>query len=212
MGRYVVGITGASGGAYARATLRGLLAAGHEVVCVVSDAGRRVIDLELGLRLSGAAEADEERLRGSLGLPDATGLRLIDHRDVGAAIASGSYQVNGMAIVPCSTGTLGRIANGVSSSLIERAADVALKERRRLVLVPRETPLSLVHLRNMVAVTEAGAIVLPASPGLYHRPESIDDLVDSIAGRVLAHLGVDTPLLKSWEGGAPQAFAGLEEL
>ena len=119
---------------------------------------------------------------------------------VAATIASGSYDCAGMVVVPCSMGTLARIATGVSSSLLERAADVTLKERRRLVLVPRETPLSLIHLRNMTAVTEAGAVVLPAMPGFYHRPQGIQDLVDMIAGRVLDQLGVDSGLLRRWQG------------
>ena len=103
-------------------------------------------------------------------------------------------------MAPCSGGTLARIANGMSGNLLERAADVTLKERRRLILMTRETPLSLIHLRNMVAVTEAGAIVLPASPGFYHNPKTIDDLVDMVAGRILYHLGVDNDLLQVWHG------------
>ena len=106
-----------------------------------------------------------------------------------------------MVVLPCSMGTLARIATGVSSNLLERAADVAIKERRTLILVPRETPLSLIHLRNMTAVTEAGAIVMPAMPGFYHHPEKVQDLVDMIAGRVLDKLGVDSTLLRRWRGG-----------
>jgi 4-hydroxy-3-polyprenylbenzoate decarboxylase len=110
-----------------------------------------------------------------------------------------------MAVVPCSTGTLARIAHGISSGLLERAADVCLKERRKLILVPRETPLSLVHIRNMAAATEAGAIVLPAMPGFYHRPQTVQDLVDFVAARVLAHLGIEASFLKRWTGPAAEA-------
>ena len=220
MATYVIGISGASGAPYARRVLQGLLLAGHDVKCVITEAGRRVLEVEEGVRLSGVPEADLPILKtwggsrapipfpwkgegqGVGGRPteDRAALDLLDERDVAAPIASGSYPHAGMAVVPCSTGTLARIANGISSGLLERAADVCLKERRKLILVPRETPLSLVHLRNMVAVTEAGAIVLPAMPGFYHRPQSVQDLVDMVAGRVLAHLGVEAPFLKKWTG------------
>jgi 4-hydroxy-3-polyprenylbenzoate decarboxylase len=115
-----------------------------------------------------------------------------------------------MVVVPCSGGTLARIAHGVSAGLIERAADVCLKERRKLILVPRETPLGLIHLRNMVAVTEAGAIVMPAMPGFYHNPQSVQDLVDMVAGRVLAHLGVPSDMLKPWQGPDPAELYEVE--
>ena len=169
-----------------------------------------------------AAAADGALDRGSAGLPsgsvrfagylcqrrrqyasDAVG-GAFDHShgfgDVGAPIASGSFPVRGMAIVPCSMGTLGRLATGASSNLIERAADVTLKERRRLVLVARETPLSLIHLRNMTAATEAGAVVLPAAPGFYHRPTRVEDLVDFVVARALDHLGVAHRMGKAWTG------------
>ena len=105
-----------------------------------------------------------------------------------------------MVIIPCSTGTLGSIANGISRGLIERAADVVLKERRKLIIVPRETPLSIIHLKNMVKLTEAGGIVMPASPGFYHLPNSVDDLVDMVASRVLQHLEIESPIIKPWKG------------
>jgi 4-hydroxy-3-polyprenylbenzoate decarboxylase len=221
MSVYVTGISGASGAPYAKRVVQGLLAAGHEVKCVITEAGRRVLDVEEGVRLSGVPEADLPVLRewvasgpsrtsGTAGAPgDTTGpgrLELLDEHDVAAPIASGSYPVAGMAVVPCSTGTLARIAHGVSSGLLERAADVCLKERRKLVLVPRETPLSIIHLRNMVAATEAGALVLPAMPGFYHRPRSVQDLVDFVAARVLVHLGVESAFLKQWTGPVPDAL------
>ncbi len=123
-----------------------------------------------------------------------------DNGDRGAAPASGSARTAGMVVCPCSMGTLSAIAQGSSRSLIERAADVTLKERRPLILVPRETPLSLVHLRNMAAVTEAGAVVMPATPGFYHRPQQVGELVDFIVQRVLDHMEVDAQLVPRWQG------------
>ena len=208
MGRYILGVAGASGTPYTRRVLQGLLADGHDVKCVVTDAGRRVLEVEERLILTGNTEADRPDILEWAGMPEAAGqFELFHHRDVAASIASGSYEIDGMAVVPCSGGTLARIAHGISSGLLERAADVCLKERRRLVLVPRETPLSLVHLRNMTAVTEAGAIVLPGSPGFYHHPSSVQDLVDMVAGRVLSHLGVRTSLLTQWTGPEPAGYA-----
>ena len=125
---------------------------------------------------------------------------VIDENDVGANIASGSFRTKGMAIVPCSTGTLGSIANGISRGLIERAADVCLKERRRLIIVPRETPYSLIHLENMTKLTKAGAVVLPASPGFYNLPKDINDLVNMISSRVLEKLGIISGTLREWRG------------
>jgi 4-hydroxy-3-polyprenylbenzoate decarboxylase len=199
MAVYITGVAGASGAPYTRRVLQGLLAAGHDVKCVITDAGRRVLEVEQGVRLSGVPEADLPILKAWVG-GDTSRLELVDERDVAASIASGSFPVAGMVVVPCSTGALARIAHGVSSGLLERAADVCLKERRKLILVPREMPLSLVHLRNMVTVTEAGAIVMPAMPGFYHHPKSVQDMVDFVAGRVLAHLGVEASFLKRWMG------------
>ena len=196
---YVIGIAGASGAPYAKRVIQGLLAAHHDVKAVITDAGRRVLEVEEGVRLTGVPTADLPILNAWVG-GDVSNLELVDERDVSAPIASGSYPIAGMAVVPCSTGTLARIAHGISSGLLERAADVCLKERRRLILVPRETPLNLVHLRNMTAVTEAGAIVLPAMPGFYHRPQTVQDSVDFLAGRVLAHLGVEASFHKNWTG------------
>ena len=201
MSTYVVGISGGSGAPYTRRVIEGLVEAGHDAKIVVTDAGRRVFEIELGIALTGDRDSDTQILTENLDLGSGSGsIELFDQRNVAATIASGSYECAGMVVVPCSMGTLARIATGISSNLLERAADAALKERRRLILVPRETPLSLIHLRNMTAVTEAGAIVRPAMPGFYHLPESVDDLVDMIAGRVLDGLGVDSNLLRRWQG------------
>jgi polyprenyl P-hydroxybenzoate/phenylacrylic acid decarboxylase-like protein len=178
------------------------------VKCVITDAGRRVLDVEERLQLTGNTEADLPDLLQWVGMADREDqLELLHHKDVAASISSGSYHTDGMVVVPCSGGTLARIAHGISNGLLERAADVCLKERRRLILVTRETPLSLIHLRNMTAVTEAGATVLPGSPGFYHHPDSVQDLVDMVAGRILAHLGVDSSLLKEWTGPEPAGYS-----
>ena len=202
MGRYIVGISGASGAPYARRVLQGLCASDHEVDIVITPSGRKVMEVEegvdLGLTIFDVIRALSDWLECDL--VSRGGIAWHDWQNVGATIASGSCAVDGMVVVPCSGGTMARIAHGVSQGLLERAADVCLKERRRLVLVPRETPLSLIHLRNMTAVTEAGAIVLPGAPGFYHRPRSIQDLVDMVAGRILHHLGIESDFMRAWRG------------
>jgi 4-hydroxy-3-polyprenylbenzoate decarboxylase len=200
MGVFVLGVAGASGAPYAVRVLRGLIENGHEVHAVISDAGRRVLDLELDLKLYGEPIHDREELLAAAGAKGPGTLTVCAIDDYAAGIASGSFRTDGMVIVPCSVGTLGRIAAGSGSNLIERAADVTLKERRRLILVPREMPLSLIHLRNMVSLTEAGAEILPPAPGFYQRPETVQDIVDSVAARVLDRLGVEASFLKRWAG------------
>lgn len=196
----VVAITGASGSPYGVRFVEVLLRAGRAVHLTVSPAAVEVFAREVGrpLRLD-PREFDPTMLLG----PAAAGLdlsRLHYHhfRDFGAGIASGSFLTAGMAVCPCSMGTLAAIAHGVSENLIHRAADVHLKERRRLVLVPRETPLGLIQLRNMAAVAEAGAVVLPAMPGFYTRPQSVADMVDFVVGRVCDQLGVEHRLFERW--------------
>ena len=148
---------------------------------------------------TGSADKDKKLLLEKFNF-DENLLEVIDENDVGASIASGSFRTSGMAIVPCSTGSLGSLANGISRGLIERAADVCMKERRKLIIVPRETPYSLIHLENMTKLTKAGAIILPASPGFYNLPQSIDDLVNMISSRVLEKLGIESDNLKEWKG------------
>jgi len=207
MGRYILGVAGASGAPYTRRVLQQILELGHEVFGVVTDAGRKVLDVEEGITLTGNTETDHAPLLDWAQATEAPGkLTLLHHKDVASPIASGSFVTDGMAVVPCSGGTLGRIAHGISNGLLERAADVCLKERRKLVLVPREMPVSLIHLKNMTAVTEAGGIVLPASPGFYHRPASVNDLVDMVAGRILASLGIESPVMKPWMDPEPTTY------
>lgn len=190
----VVAITGASGAPYAVRLLESLVRAGRAVQLIVSSHGLRLLDTELGI---GSVDA----LRKKVGGDWHRFVTEFDDSDRGAAPASGSALSAGMVICPCSMGTLSAIAQGSSRSLVERAADVTLKERRPLILVPRETPLSAIHLENMLRVTRAGAIVMPAAPGFYHRPQSIDDLVNFIVARVLDHLGVEQKLVARWGGG-----------
>tara|TARA_B100000941_G_scaffold135320_1_gene96033 strand:- start:2513 stop:3115 length:603 start_codon:yes stop_codon:yes gene_type:complete len=199
MKKYILGISGGSGGLYSISVLKGIINAGHKCYLVVSKPGRRILSLETDTKLSGNADKDKKILVERYNLNDDL-IEVIDENDVGANIASGSFRTSGMAIVPCSTGSLGSLANGISRGLIERAADVCLKERRKLIIVPRETPYSLIHLKNMTKLTQAGAIILPASPGFYNLPKKIDDLIDMISSRVLEKLDIDPENLKEWKG------------
>jgi 4-hydroxy-3-polyprenylbenzoate decarboxylase len=194
-----VAITGASGALYATRTLAALLARGLHVELVVSDYGRRLLRDELGEQA--AVERLVPFLSEKYGADVSSGrLTLHSNRDLGATIASGSHACSGMAIVPCSMKTLAGVAHGLSRNLVERAADVMLKERRRLVIVPRETPMSLPQLRNLVLCAEAGAIVLPAMPAFYQQPRGLDDLADFMAGKILSALGFDNDLYEAWTG------------
>ncbi len=194
----VVGVTGASGAVYARKALE-LLEADERVGrvhLVISEAGQRLLAMELGI-----VAADLKRLPQQL-VPGAKKIDLLPNKDIGAAIASGSYPLDGMIVVPCTTGALAAIATGMSDDLIARAADVALKERRRLVLCVRETPLSRIHLENMLRADAAGAVVMPAVPAFYFAPETIDDLVTQYVCRVLEQLGLPQPQAYRWQGAA----------
>ena len=191
-------ITGASGALYATRTLAALLSEGCHLDLVVSDYGRRLLRDELG------DDAAIERLRPFLRArygPDVERgtFELHSNRDLGAKIASGSQSSEAMVIVPCSMKTLAGVAHGLSRNLIERAADVMLKERRTLIIVPRETPMSLPQLRNMVLCAEAGALMLPAMPAFYQMPKTLDDLGDFIAGKILSALGVEHRLYPAWK-------------
>ena len=190
-GRIVVAVSGGSGAIYARRLLTVLVRGGHAVHLTVSDAARKVIAQELELNLN--LRDGDDVVRALVGAP--AGVTYHHYQDVAAPIASGSFKTDGMVVVPCSMGTVGRIASGVSTGLIDRAADVCLKERRRLILVPRETPYSEIHLENMLRVTRAGAVVLPASPGFYSHPREVDQLVDFVVSRILDHLGVANELV-----------------
>jgi len=177
----VLGVTGASGAPYALRLIRALIDLEVPTFLIVSTHGWRLLRLE--------------RILGNW-----SGITIVSNSDRGAVPASGSVVTRGMVVCPCSMGTLAAISHGNSRSLIERAADVTLKERRPLVLVPRETPLSQVHLRNMLEVSRAGAVVMPAAPGFYGRPQSIDELVEFIVARVLDHMHIEHQVGKRWSG------------
>jgi len=188
----ILAITGASGAPYAVRLLEVLAKGQVPTWLIVSAHGWRLLQTECAI-------ADRDALQEATG-GDWSSVTLYPNDDRGAHPASGSCRTSGMVVCPCSMGTLSAIAHGSSRSLIERAADVTLKERRPLIVVPRETPLSLVHLRNMTLLTEAGAVVLPAAPGFYHRPERIDQLVDFVVQRVLDRVGLDIEVAERWTG------------
>ena len=193
--RFVVGMTGASGAPYALALIEELLQQGHFVHLTVTEAGWRVLKEEHGWQV---ARREEELNKRFSGLPGT--LQYHPLKDIGASIASGSFLCDGMVVIPCSMGTLSRIAQGTSSNLLERAADVMIKEGRKLVIVPRETPLSAIHLENMLTLVQMGVEILPAMPAFYHSPKTLDDMVRFIAGKTLDILDVPHQMFKRWEG------------
>ena len=194
-----VAITGASGAVYAMRTMAALLERGCHLELIVSEYGRRLLRDELG------EEASVDKLAPYLEKTYGEAMRsgswtLHSNKDLGAKIASGSQNCTGMVIVPCSMKTLAGVAHGLSRNLVERAADVMLKERRTLIIVPRETPMSLPQLRNMVLCAEAGALIMPAMPAFYQLPRTLEDLADFMAGKILSALGFSHDLYPSWKG------------
>ncbi len=196
--RIVVGITGASGAVYARGVLRGLVAAGVEVHLVVTKCGRRLLYDELGVDLGDGVAG----LIGDGGVDGGNGGlgEVIVHpvNDIGASIASGSFEHGGMVVVPCSSNSLAMIAHGIGNNLLTRAAGVCLKEGRRLVLAHRESPISLIDIENMRSLALAGAVIAPANPGWYLRPVCLDDIANFVSGRLLDALGVENDLVGRW--------------
>ncbi|UCE09702.1 MAG: UbiX family flavin prenyltransferase [Candidatus Thorarchaeota archaeon] len=183
--RFLLCITGASGAIYGVRLLRALKKEGHEVHLIVTKWGEKTLGYELGMtRADLAKEVD----------------KVYDEDDMAASPSSGSFHLDAMVVVPCTMKTLAGIAHGYADNLVVRAADCSLKERRRLVLVPRETPLNLIHIRNMAAVTEAGATIIPASPAFWHKPKTVDDLVDSIVDRIMTHLDARKQTSIEWIG------------
>ena len=196
MKRIVVAITGASGSIYGLRLVEELLKRDCRVTLLLSKAGLEVLRYETGLGWEGTTGQRLQLMRDYFG-----GNRHLDHLgcdDLFAAIASGSAAPDAVVIAPCSMGTAGRIAAGLSGNLIERVADVALKERRELLLVPRETPLSAIHLENLLKLSRAGAHILPAMPAFYHRPQSLEEAVDFVVGKILDSLGIEHALFTRW--------------
>jgi 4-hydroxy-3-polyprenylbenzoate decarboxylase len=199
MGKYIVGITGASGAVYAESLLRRLLDARHEVILTVTKAGELVLKQELGLDITAMEEEDAGRkLADFFGGNGLLGYYSIDN--IGAPIASGSVVSDGMIILPCSMGALSAISSGASGNLLERAADVMMKERRRLVIVPREAPYNSIHLQNMLTLSRCGVIIVPASPAFYQAPRTLEELVEFFVDRLLPLLGAKQMPDHPWKG------------
>ncbi|SJZ67916.1 4-hydroxy-3-polyprenylbenzoate decarboxylase [Selenihalanaerobacter shriftii] len=199
MKKYVIGITGASGSIYAKRLIEEIAAQGHKIYLIISKPGRRVWGDELEIELGEERREIAENIRHSLGYDkDDETITYLDNENIGAPTASGSFQTEGMVVVPCSMSTLSGIAHGLSSNLLERSADVILKEKRELILVPRETPLNAIHLENMLKLANLGVDILPPMPGFYNKPESIDDLINFVVGRILDRLGIEHNLYKRW--------------
>lgn len=210
MSRFFIGITGASGHAYAEALVRALVAAGHEVDLALTAAGSKVLRHELGVDAGAGGARLATVLPSWLGADVARSVRAFAADAIEAPPSSGTALTAAFILCPCSMGTLARVAAGFSSNLVERAADVALKEGRQLVIVPRETPLSVVHLENMARLARLGAVILPAMPGFYHAPRTVEDLVFHVVGKVLDRLGVEHALGARWSGiGEPPDEPGL---
>ena len=197
MSIYTIAITGASGSLYGMRVLQALVTGGHNVYLTITGDGLHILNDETGLMLKGSETDIQYALEKHLGAKEGQ-LRYFDEDNLYAPIASGSSPVDGMAVIPCSMKALSSIAHGFASNLIERAADVTIKEKRKLIIVPRETPLSTIHLRNMLALSEAGCHIIPAMPAFYHHPKKLQDIIDFIAGRVLDALGVDNELSPRW--------------
>ncbi|QAY66163.1 UbiX family flavin prenyltransferase [Paenibacillus protaetiae] len=193
--RWAVGITGASGSIYGIRLVEELLRTGAAVHLVVTEAGWRVLKEELGWESSKRKEMLERRFGEAM-----ESGRLVYHpnADIGASIASGSYRMEGMAIMPCSMGTLASIAHGISDDLMTRAADVMLKEGRRLLIVPRETPLHAIHLENMLSLARLGVRIIPAMPAFYYKPQTMDEMIDFLVGKVLDNMDIDHELYRRW--------------
>lgn len=201
MARIAVIMTGASGSAYGMRLTEQLVTLGHEIVFCATDAGREVCAYELGFTLPlGDADAAADAIATFLELPGVERVRVTYPGELFDPIASGSHPLDAVIVAPASMGFCASVAAGLAGDLPERACDVALKERRPLVVVPRETPLSLVHLRNLTAITEAGGIVVPAMPAFYQKPESVDDLISFVVGKVFDVLGIDHALFERWGG------------
>jgi len=195
--KITVAITGASGSAYALRLLECLVAANYQVYVLCSSAARVVFDTEVGFKLPAAPEAASKALTEKFNAKPEQ-ITVFGKEQWFSPVASGSAAPKQMIVCPCSTGTLAAISQGMSDNLIERAADVVIKERGQLILVPRETPFSTIHLQNMLTLSQMGVTIMPAAPGFYHNPQSIEDLIDFMVGRMLDHIGIDQTIMPRW--------------
>ena len=196
----ILGVTGASGLIYAVRALKFLLAAEYQIELVASKSTYIVWQAEEEIRMPAEPDKQEQFWRQQAGVPEQGKLRCHPWSDVGAGIASGSFRTLGMIIMPCSMSTVAKLSGGLSSDLLERAADVQIKEGRKLVIVPRETPFSLIHLRNLTTLAETGVRIVPAIPAWYHNPQTIEDLVDFVVARALDQLDIDCIPIQRWQG------------
>jgi flavin prenyltransferase len=199
MATYTVAISGASGAPYALQLLKVLSKGGHSIYLSISGDGLSILNDETGLMLKGSETDIQFALEKYLEAKERQ-IAYFDEDNMYAPIASGSVKVDAMVVIPCSMKTLASLANGFASNLIERAADVTLKEKRKLIIVPRETPLSAIHLRNMLTMAELGCHIIPAMPAFYHHPKRVSDLVDFVVGRVLDSMGIENDLSPRWGG------------
>jgi 4-hydroxy-3-polyprenylbenzoate decarboxylase len=199
MDTYTIAITGASGSIYGVRLLKYLLRKGHEVYLTITKEGSLILKDEVGYGWQGSEKTVEKKIKRDLNLPKSS-LHYFNEDNLLAPVSSGSYRVNAMVIIPCSMKTLSGIAHGYANNLVVRAADVMIKEKRTLILVPRETPLSSIHLRNMLLLAEMGVRIIPAMPAFYSHPENIDQLVDFMVGKVIDSLAIENNLYKRWEG------------
>lgn len=190
MKKIVVGITGASGSIYAKRMIEVLVEQGILVHVIATDTGKKVFNYELSLNLESWITEMQQQY---------SNLKLEDNNNLFAGVASGSYGFDAVIILPCSMGTMAEISHGLSSNLLCRAADVALKESRPLIIVPRETPLNTIHLENMCRLSKVGATIIPAMPGFYHHPQTMDDLINFVVGKILSYLKIKHELFKKWE-------------
>ncbi|MCK8825918.1 UbiX family flavin prenyltransferase [Fuchsiella alkaliacetigena] len=200
MSKYIVGVTGASGSIYAQRLIEVLLAKDYQIYLVISQPGQQVWSSELGIELGESTQELESNLRSHFKLSkDDQSLLCFDNDNLAAPIASGSFKTAGMMVIPCSMATLAGISSGRASSLLKRAADVCLKEKRQLIVVPRETPLNVIHLENMLKLARLGVDIIPPMPGFYNQPQTIDDLVNFVVGRVLDRLEVEHNIYQRWQ-------------
>jgi len=195
--KITVAITGASGSAYAMRLLQCLVVANYQIYVLCSSAGRVVFDTEIGLKVPASPDAASKFFTEKL-VAKENQITFFGKEQWFSPVASGSAAPKQMIVCPCSTGTLAAISQGMSDNLIERAADVVIKERGQLILVPRETPFSTIHLQNMLGLSQMGVTIMPAAPGFYHNPQSIDDLIDFMVGRMLDHLGIEQSIMPKW--------------